>query len=93
MLRSKCLGIQNVTKGTKVVVKELRGIWNQQEKSQTLGKFLKVLEEEEAWKYNPNMEQNEYKIGQNTTIMKTTNKKVKECNNKHHTKIVKLVCL
>ncbi len=66
-------------------MKELRGIWNQQEKNQTPGKILKVLEEEEeeTRKYNPNMEQNKYKIGQNTTIMKTTNKKVKECSNKH----------
>jgi hypothetical protein len=68
---------------------------NQQENNQTLGKFLKGLEEEEeeVGKYNPNMEQDEYKIGQNTTVMKTTNKKVKECSNKHQTKIVKLMCL
>jgi len=68
---------------------------NQQKNNQTPRKFLKGLqnEEEEAGKYNPGREQNEYKIGQNTTTMKTTNKKVKECSSKHQTKIVKLMCL
>jgi hypothetical protein len=35
------------------------------------------LEEKEVGKYNPNKEQDKYKIGQNTIAMKTTNKKVK----------------
>jgi hypothetical protein len=81
-------GHNNSSKGTK---RDL----NLQEKNQTLGKFLKGLEEEEeeVGKYNPSMEQDTYKIGQKTTIMKTTNKKVRECSNKHQTKIVKLMYL
>jgi hypothetical protein len=46
----------------------------------------------ESRKYNPSREQVEYEIGQRTT-MKTINKKVKHCSNKHQTKIVKLMCL
>ncbi len=44
-------------------------------------------------KYNPSKEQDKYKIGQSAIVMKTTNKKVKQCNNKRQTKIVKLMCL
>jgi hypothetical protein len=40
-------------------------------------------EEEEPHKYNLRREQDEYEIGQSTTPMKTTNKKIKECINKH----------
>jgi hypothetical protein len=47
----------------------------------------------ESRKYNPSNEQVKYEIGQKTTIMKTTNKIVKQCNNKHQIKIVKLLCL
>ncbi len=50
-------------------------------------------EEGELKKYNPSMEWVEYEIGQNTTSMKTTNKKVKQCSNKRQIKIVKLMCL
>jgi hypothetical protein len=39
-------------------------------------------EEEEPQKYIPNKERNEYEIGQNTTMMKTTHKKIKECTSK-----------
>jgi len=46
---------------------------------------LKGLEEKEKelGKYNLSKEWDEYEIGQNTTTMKTTNKKVRECINKH----------
>jgi hypothetical protein len=39
-------------------------------------------EEEEPWKHNPSMEGDKYEIKQNTTTMKTTNKKIKECISK-----------
>ncbi len=35
-------------------------------------------EEEEPKKYNPSRDRDEYEIGQSTTTMKTTNKKVRE---------------
>jgi hypothetical protein len=54
--------------------------------------FLKGLEEE-LWKYNPIREWDKYEIGQSTTTMKTTNKKIKKCANKCKTKISKLMCL
>jgi hypothetical protein len=43
---------------------------------------LKGLEEdeEESWKYNPNMEWDKYEIGQNIIAMETTNKKVRQCS-------------
>ncbi len=41
-------------------------------------------EEEEPQKYIPNKERDEYEIGQNTTMMKTTHKKIKECTNKRY---------
>jgi hypothetical protein len=50
-------------------------------------------EEKEVGKYNPSKEQDKYKIEQSAIAMKTTNKKVKQCNNKCQTKIVKLMCL
>jgi len=51
---------------------------NQQEQNQTLGKILTSFEEEEEpGKYNPNKEWDEYEIGQNTTLMKIINTKVK----------------
>jgi hypothetical protein len=50
-------------------------------------------EEEEPGKYNPSKERDEHEIGQNIAIMKTTNKKVKQCSNKCQTKIVKFMCL
>jgi len=64
---------------------------NQQKQNQTLRKNLKGLEEEkeESGKYNSSKEWDEYEIGQSTTTMKTTNKKVRQCNNKRQTKIVK----
>ncbi len=67
----------------------------QQEQNHALGKNLKGLEEEEGEpkKYNPSREHDKYEIGQNTIAMKTTNKKVKECINKRHIKIVKFMCL
>jgi hypothetical protein len=48
---------------------------------------------EESGKYNPSREQVEYEIGQNTTTMKNSNKKIRHCSNKCMTKIVKLMCL
>jgi hypothetical protein len=58
--------------------------FKQQELNHTLGKKLKGLEEKkkELGKYNLSKEWDEYEIGQNTTAMKTTNKKVRECINK-----------
>jgi hypothetical protein len=50
-------------------------------------------EEEEPRKYNPSKERDEYEIGQNIMIVKTTNKKVRQCSNIRQTKIVKLMCL
>ncbi len=52
---------------------------------------MKGLEEEkeEPGKYNPSKERDEYEIGQSTRVMKTTNKKVRQCSNKRPTKIVK----
>jgi hypothetical protein len=56
---------------------------------------VKILEEkeEEPGKYNPSKELDKCEIGQNTIAMKTTNKKIRECTNKCHIKIVKLTCL
>jgi len=64
-------------------VKELKGILNSKNII-TQGNFLKGLkeEEEEPQKYIPNKERDEYEIGQNTTMMKTTHKKIKECTSK-----------
>jgi hypothetical protein len=49
--------------------------------------------DKESGKYNPSREQVKYEIGQKTTTMKTTNKKIKHSSNKHQSKIVKLMCL
>jgi hypothetical protein len=51
-----------------------------------------VEEDGESKKYNPSREQVEYEIGQKIRAI-TTTKKVKQCNNKHQIKIVKLMCL
>jgi hypothetical protein len=40
-------------------------------------------EEEEPHKYIPSRERDEYEIGQSTTMMKTTHKKIRECTSKH----------
>jgi hypothetical protein len=45
-------------------------------------------EEEEPGKFNPSRKWDKYEIGKNTTTMKTANKKIKKCTNKHKTKIV-----
>jgi hypothetical protein len=39
-------------------------------------------EEEEPQKYIPSRERDEYEIGQSTTTMKTTHKKIKKCISK-----------
>jgi hypothetical protein len=66
----------------------------QQEHNHTRKK-LKGLEEEEEkpWKHNLSKEQDEYEIRQNTTTMKTTNKKIRECIKKRQKVVVKLKCL
>jgi hypothetical protein len=72
-------------KGQRSSSKKTQRDLKQQELNHTLGNFLKGLEQEEKelGKYNLSREWDEYEIGQNTTIMKTTNKKIRECINKH----------
>jgi hypothetical protein len=66
---------------------------NQQKHNHTQGNFLKGLEEEEEepWKYNPSREWDKCESRKNTTIMKTTNEKMKECINKCQTRIIKFM--
>jgi hypothetical protein len=52
-----------------------------------------VKKDEESRKFNPSKEWVEYEIGQKTIAMKTIKNKIKQCSNKHQTKIVKLMCL
>ncbi len=68
---------------------------NKQKQNQTPRYNLKGLVKAngDSGKYNPSKDHVKYEIGQRTTTMKTTNKKIKHCSNKHQTKIVKLMCL
>jgi hypothetical protein len=70
-------------------MKEFKHIWiNKSKIKQSFGK-----KEKESRKDNPGKERIKYEIGQRTTTMKTTNKKFKQCSNKHQNKIVKLLYL
>jgi hypothetical protein len=66
---------------------------NQQEQIKHQVNFEGFGGKEELWKHNPSKERIKYEIGQRTTKMKTTNKKIKQCSNKYKIKIVKLLCL
>jgi len=68
---------------------------NKQKQNQTPRYNLKglVKADGELKKYYPSKEKVKYEIGHKTTTVKTTNKKVKHCSNKHQTKIVNLMCL